>query len=227
MYAMLLADDADDAAIFGLILQRAGLAVTTVRSLDAALENWSERPADLVLSAVVKPLPDEQVRRIRAITLVPLALAVRTIDPYYHYELLKMGADLVIEPTFQARPLIAQLGVLMRRAGSVPAFALPTLDAPGLTLDPTKRSVHVEGKEDSRLTHLEFRLLYTLMMNRNQPVPTDTIVEAVWGFTGQGDRDLVRGLINRLRAKIEQDRRKPRYIVTVSGIGYQFNEEIE
>jgi DNA-binding response OmpR family regulator len=68
-----------------------------------------------------------------------------------------------------------------------------------------------------RLTHLEFRLLYTLMVNQGQIIPTETIVEHVWGYTGDGDRDLIRGLVSRLRAKVETDPRSPRWILTGAG----------
>jgi len=44
----------------------------------------------------------------------------------------------------------------------------------------------------------------------------------VWGYSGEGDRDLVRGLISRLRKKIEADADHPIYIQTVPGIGYLF-----
>ena len=89
-------------------------------------------------------------------------------------------------------------------------------------LDPTSRTIDVPHRLAQRLTHLEFRLLYTLMMNRNQIIPTEAIVERVWGYTGQGDRDLVRGLVSRLRVKVEPDPRHPQYILTVPGIGYTF-----
>ena len=60
---------------------------------------------------------------------------------------------------------------------------------------------------------------------RGQILPTETIVEHVWGYTGQGDRDLIRGLVSRLRAKVETDHRKPQYILTTPGIGYSFMGE--
>jgi DNA-binding response OmpR family regulator len=60
------------------------------------------------------------------------------------------------------------------------------------------------------------------MINRGQVLSTDTIVEYVWGYAGQGDRDLVRGLIRRLRLKVEQEPSKPCYIRTVPGLGYSF-----
>ena len=54
------------------------------------------------------------------------------------------------------------------------------------------------------------------------PALLESIVERVWGYTGQGDRDLVRGLVSRLRVKVETDPRQPEYIQTIPGIGYMF-----
>jgi len=227
MYALLIADDPDETAIFSLILQRTGLAVTTVKNLELAMQNWTDRPADLIFLATSGASVQEQVRQLRAETLVPLILALNTVDESLHYALLNLGADLVIAPPFSPKLLIAQIGVLLRRSSGVPAFSLPTLTAEGLALNPENRTVEISGKATQRLTHLEFRLLYTLMVNRGQVIPTETIVERVWGYTGQGDRDLIRGLVSRLRSKIEIDPRKPRYILTVPGIGYSFNSDQE
>ncbi|HEX9926700.1 MAG TPA: response regulator transcription factor [Anaerolineae bacterium] len=225
MYALLVAEDADDIAIFSLVLQRAGLAVTTVKDLKRAMQNWSERPADVILLILYNISPQEQVHLVRAETLVPLILTVNQMDERLHCELLDLGADLVIAPPISTRLLIAQIGVLMRRMSSLPASNLPVLTAANLTLDPTTRTVEVVRKPPQRLTHLEFRLLYTLIINRGHVVPTEMIVERVWGYNGQGHRDLVRGLVSRLRVKVEKNPRDPEYIMTVPGIGYLFTED--
>ncbi|MCG3211788.1 MAG: Transcriptional regulatory protein WalR [Anaerolineae bacterium] len=222
MYALLVTDDPDDMAILSIALQRAGLAVTTTRELEPALQNWIERPADLILLASPGQPVLELVRRVRAETLVPLIAVVDGLTERLHCDLLNSGADLIIVPPFSAKLLIAQVGVLMRRAGTAPNFNLPNMQLGQLTLNPTNRAVEFQGKPPQRLTQLEFRLLYTLVLNRGQVIPTETIVERVWGYTGQGDRDLIRGLVSRLRAKIEPEPQSPRYILTVSGVGYQF-----
>ncbi|MBC8264273.1 MAG: response regulator transcription factor [Anaerolineales bacterium] len=222
MYALLIAEDSDEAAILSLVLQRAGLAVTSSNDLERAMQSWTERPADIVLVAVHQTAPLAQVRRVRAETEAALVLVVEPIGEKERCALLENGADLVAIRPFSARLLIAQVRALLRRTGGVPIFSLPTLSLGGLTLDPATRTVQVEGQSPRRLTHLEFRLLYTLMIHRGQVLPTDTIVERVWGYSGEGDRDLVRGLISRLRAKVEVDPRNPQYILTASGIGYAF-----
>jgi DNA-binding response OmpR family regulator len=74
------------------------------------------------------------------------------------------------------------------------------------------------------LTHLEFRLLHELMIHQGQILTTEVIVDRVWGYS-EGDRELVRGLVSRLRAKVEPDPRKPRFVITVPGVGYTFNPD--
>ena len=85
--------------------------------------------------------------------------------------------------------------------------------------------VKVGDGESKRLTQLEFRLLYTLMTHAGQILPAQNIVEYVWGYEGEGNRELVRGLVQRLRSKVEPNNRNPCYIMTEPGIGYYFNRK--
>lgn len=227
MYALLLAQNSDERAVLSLVLQRAGLMVATANDLEHALQAWPERPADLILLALEAQDPLAGIRRIRAETTVPLVAIVSQAGEDAMYEFLETGADLVVSRPFSARLLIAQLRALLRRTGGMPLFSLPTLSLAGLTLDPATRTVQVADHPPRRLTHLEFRLLYTLMIHRGQVLPTEVIVEQVWGYSGRGDKDLVRGLVRRLRTKVEPDRRNPCYILTIPGVGYSFDRQEE
>jgi len=204
------------------------------------MRSWLDRPADLILLALGgdpagdpagsrsgSPASDPvaNVRRIRAETEVPVVLVVDETREELHYDLLQSGADLVVSRPYSARLLIAQVRALLRRAGNVPLSSLPTLSLAGLTLDPAARTVQVAKQTPRRLTHLEFRLLYTLMTHQGQILSPELIVERVWGYTGQGDKELVRGLVSRLRAKVEPEPRIPRYIITAPGIGYAFDPD--
>jgi DNA-binding response OmpR family regulator len=224
MYALLVAQNPDERAVLSLALQRAGVAVTMASELERAMRSWFDRPADLILLAIAGD-PVDHLRSIRAETDVPIVAIVDDTREDLHYDLLQGGADLVIARPFSARLLIAQLRALLRRAGNVPLSSLPTLSLSGLTLDPADRTVQVAGQPLRRLTHLEFRLLYTLMTHHGQTLSPELIVERVWGYTGQGDKELVRGLVSRLRAKIEAEPRSPYYIITLPGVGYAFDPQ--
>lgn len=220
MHALLVAQDPDEIAVLSLVLQRAGLTVTRVGVLERVLQTGPEEPADFVVLTSPESPPPAQIRRFRAQTQVPLLVIVGQVEEKVCVDLLEAGADLVVPRPFSARLLIAQVRALLRRAAGVPFFTLPALSLAGLTLDPATRTVRVDDGPPRRLTHLEFRLLYTLMIHRGQVLPAETLVEHVWGYTGEGDRDLVRGLVSRLRAKVEPDPRSPRYIINVPGVGY-------
>ena len=225
MYAHLLVQDHEERAILSLVLQRAGLAVTSAGDLERAMSSWPERPSDLILVALAQVDPLTTIRRIRRETSVPTVLVVDPIDEATHYQLLELGADRIVQRPYSSKLLIAQARVLLRRAGSVPLFSLPTLTVAGLSLDPSSRTVQVTDHPPKRLTHLEFRLLYTLMIHGGQVLSTETIVEQVWGYDGRGDKELVRGLVRRLRQKIEPEPHQPQYILTVSGVGYSFSTD--
>lgn len=225
MYALLLVQDSDEKAILSLILQRAGLAVTFANDLERAMSTWPERPSDLVVVALPETDPLAAVRHIRRETSVPIMVIVHPLSEAAHYQLLESGADRVVQRPFGPKLLIAQVKALLRRAGSVPLFSLPTLSIAGLSLDPSSRTVQVTDYPPKRLTHLEFRLLYTLMIHAGQVLSTETIVEQVWGYDGRGDKELVRGLVRRLRQKIEPEPHQPQYILTVSGVGYSFTSD--
>lgn len=225
MRALLISQDPDEAAILSLILQRAGMTVNRSTDLEHALQNQPESPADLIVLAVPAGSPLAQVRMIRAQTEIPLLLIGEHIEEGLHALLLESGADLVILRPFGARLLISQIRALLRRAAGLPFFTLPTLSVADLTLDPATRTVQVGPQGPKRLTHLEFRLLYALMIHRSQVLPAEVLVEQVWGYTGEGERELVRGLIRRLRAKVEPDPSHPRFILTIPGVGYTFDPQ--
>ncbi|MEM7348623.1 MAG: response regulator transcription factor, partial [Chloroflexota bacterium] len=208
-----------------LVLQRAGLTTWPAKSIEPILTGKIDQPVELILSALSESDLSNHIKQIRQEILAPLILVVNDADEALHYDLLEDGADLVVVRPFSARLLIAQVRTLLRRAGTTPIVRLPSLSVNGLTLDPSTRIVHVNNQPDQRLTHLEFRLLHTLILNRNQTIPTETIVEQVWGYDDKGDRKLVRGLISRLRAKVEVDPHEPHYILTVPGVGYTFEAD--
>jgi len=224
MYALLLAHNADESAVLRLVLQRAGFASRITTDLESSIQSWQEKTSDLVLLAFKEQVAIDQIRELRALTEVPIVLVSKPIQEDLHVDILEAGVDLVIYRPFSARILISQLRALMRRAVGVSVFNLPNFTVGDLILDPSVRTVQVKEHPATHLTRLEFRLLYTLMVHRGQVLSTETLVERVWRYSGRGDRDLVRGLVKRLRAKIEPDSAHPIYILTIPGVGYKLQE---
>jgi len=227
MQALLFSPHIEEASVLNLLLQRAGFIVRTVHNLNLAVDAWPEHPADFVLITIPENTQTvyKQIQKIRVHTAIPICVISDPISESLQVELLEAGADLVILRPFGIRFLSAQIKALLRHSAGVPFFSLPTLSQNEVVLDPSARTVKVGDGDEKRLTQLEFRLLYTLMTNAGRIVPTEQIVEHVWGYTGEGNRELVRGLVQRLRSKVEPIPREPRYILTEPGIGYYFNQD--
>jgi DNA-binding response OmpR family regulator len=227
MQALLFSPHIEEASVLNLLLQRAGFIVRTVHNLNLAVDAWPEHPADFVLITIPENTQTvyKQIQKIRVHTAIPICVISDPISESLQVELLEAGADLVILRPFGIRFLSAQIKALLRHSAGVPFFSLPTLSQNEVVLDPSARTVKVGDGDEKRLTQLEFRLLYTLMTNAGRIVPTEQIVEHVWGYTGEGNRELVRGLVQRLRSKVEPIPREPRYILTEPGIGYYFDQD--
>jgi len=225
MQAIVFSPHLEESRVFQVILQQAGFIIRSAHSLDQAIEAWPENPADLILIVLsgehIKSL--SQIKQLRAHTAAPILLISEPLTEDLFVSYLESGADLVVIRPYHVRGLLAQIQAVMRRSGGVPLFSLPTLTQIDVVLNPAERTVQVGNGEAKRLTQLEFRLLYTLMTHIGQIIPTEQIVEYVWGYTGEGNRELVRGLVQRLRSKVEPSPRDPRYILTEPGIGYKFN----
>lgn len=230
MQAILVSTNPDERDILSFILKHAGLAVAHGRDLHTVTQKWLEHPADLIVVAGKdgRHPPHTLVNdllELRAVTQVPCLVIAEQPGEEELCQALHAGADLVLVRPVAPRLLHEYVLVLLRRNRPLSGFTLPRIDVSAVQLDPDSRTVFVTGQEPRRLTQLEFRLLYILMVNREQVVPVDLIVERVWGYTGQGSRELVRGLISRLRRKIEPDAAVPRFIHNVPGVGYRFSLE--
>ena len=86
-------------------------------------------------------------------------------------------------------------------------------------MDSLHNEVTSHGKT-ARLTPTESKLLHLLAINANNVCTADQIVSYVWGFSNDGDTSLIKAHIRHVRQKVEPDPDKPRYILTVPGVGY-------
>lgn len=223
MHAMVVAAESEDRDFFSFALRHAGLAVAQTGSVQHLPSALQDHGVDLIL-LVLDPRQRavDEVHRIRQQTQAPLITVVENMTEADHCSLLDAGADLILNRPLSSRLLVRYARMLLRRAGSVPASVLPVIEAGDLVLDPESREVHQPEQKQQRLTPLEFRLLYLLMTHQGQVLSADIIVDRVWGYDGEGNSELVRGLVRRLRRKIEPDATTPRYIENLPGVGYRF-----
>ncbi|NIS79458.1 MAG: hypothetical protein GTO14_04435 [Anaerolineales bacterium] len=224
METLIIDQDPQEREFLAYVLRQAGLNVSQKMDLTPVIDAWSEHPAALIV--IVATNIEEMmsgIKAIRGVSEVPIIVLGDISTEKEVVEFLAVGADLVLSLPVGPGLLSSYCHALLRRARTIPLLAIPTLDLGVIALNPSTRVVRVEGKSPQRLTQLEFQLLYVLMTNRGIAIPSDVLVERVWGYGEKGNRELVRGLISRLRAKIEADSTNPSFIHTIPGVGYLFD----
>lgn len=213
-------DDLELRHLIAFALREAGYLIVEAGDGEEALNVFREERPDLVILDVNMPKADgfEVLRRLRgsgARTPV-MMLTVRAAEED-QVRGLDLGADDYLPKPFSPRTLMARVRALLRRSGELRESRT---EAGDLTLDPEQRGVSVKGGKPVRLTALEWRLMQFLVANAGHTLPTERLTVHVWGRRGEGDRQMLKQLVHRLRRKIEEDPASPRYLQTVSGIGY-------
>lgn len=228
----------DDAKIVRLVrtyLERDGFAVVTAADGPAALDAIeTHRPALVVLDLMLPELDGRAViRAVRrdeeagATPILVLSARGTTIDRIAG---LEDGADDYLPKPFSPAELVVRVKAILRRASAAP----PVVDAAAparaiggrithndLVLDPERHEVTVAGAM-VQLTHVEFRLLQTLLEADGRVLSRDQLLDAVWGAEQSEVLDRTIDVhIRRLRDKLGDDPDAPRYVATVRGAGYR------
>ena len=213
-------DDLELLRLIAFALRQSGYLVVEAQDGPSALGAFETERPDLVILDVNMPRLNgfEVLKRIRAggSPTPVMMLTVRSAEED-QVRGLDLGADDYLAKPFSPRTLLARVRALLRRAGVERPAPLSSGD---MVLDLETQSVRVRGGAPARLTNLEARLLQLLLANGGHTLPLDRLTSHVWGNRGLGDRQLLKQLVHRLRRKIEEDPASPRYLVTVSGVGY-------
>ena len=219
MIALVVDDDRILADLIAFTLRREGFQVMLAHDGTAALRRWRETQPAIVILDVNLPQMDgfAVCRAIRAEADTPIILLTVREEEDDIVHGLGVGADDYIVKPFSPRQLVARVQAALRRTGRGGQTAARQVGQ--LTLDINRREVRVGDGEPTSLTPLENRLLDYLMLNAGHILTIEDIINHVWGADG-GDRDALRQLVRRLRAKIEPDPANPIYIETVAGLGY-------
>lgn len=130
------------------------------------------------------------------------------------------GADDVLAVPFAPAELKARVIALMRRAYDDALTFAPAIKLGDLEIDIVDRTVRA-GPTPLRLTSLEQSLLYLLAANIDRVVTRDEILDALWGADYVAESNVVDRLVRKLRQRLNDDWRQPRFIATVPGRGYR------
>lgn len=230
---LVIEDQEDINDLIVVNLRNQGHEVTPCLNGRQGLETALAEKFDLILLDLMLPEIDglqvcQTLRSKKCFTPVLMLTAKNTeVDRVLG---LEMGADDYLTKPFSVLELQARVKALLRR---MTQYAEP-IEAPEakdndllvfdeLSIEKVKRIVQVGG-QPLQLTAKEFDLLLYLASSPGQVFSRQQLLDAVWGYHHGSYEHTVNSHINRLRAKVEKDPAKPKFVLTVWGVGYKFDE---
>jgi DNA-binding response OmpR family regulator len=220
-------------------LEQEGHSVQVTSTGEEALKRLQENKEefDAVVLDVMLPGQDgfAVARSLRAAkNFVPVLMLTARARPEDVLEGFAAGADDYLPKPFNLAILIARVQSLLRRKVWLHGAAQPPAKSPGRgeessekfqfagkTVDFENLRLHV-GKQTLQLTLMESELFRYLIQNIGHPVSRKAILENVWDLHEDTDTRAIDNFIVRLRRYIEEEPSKPRHLVTVRGLGYEF-----
>lgn len=216
----------DDERIRDLLkkfLMRNGFLVTAARDAAHARRVLSGLDFDLIVLDVMMPGEDgvSLTRALREMHGTPILLLTARGETEHRIAGLEAGADDYLAKPFEPKELLLRINAILRR---MPETAAEEATAKILTLGPIRydleRGEMWQGEDPVRLTATESQLMKIFSAQPGEPISRAKLVEDLGRDKGQAQERAVDVQITRLRRKIEQDPKQPRYLQTVRGAGY-------
>lgn len=223
---LIVEDDASIADIEKDYLEINGFEVDTANDGAEGLRQAEEGSYDLILLDLMLPGIDGFTicKKLRETLDIPILMVTAKVEDADKIRGLGIGADDYIVKPFSPMELVARVQVHLSRYERLTEnreTPEKEITIGALRINPKSRRVYVKEREVS-LKNKEYELLLFLVTNADIVFSRETLYERIWGYDALGDLATVAVHINRLRDKLEEDPKKPRYIETVWGAGYRF-----
>lgn len=205
-------------------LEQEGYRVVTAYNGREALEAARKETPDLVVLDIMMPEMNgyDFMNAHRAESDTPIIMLTAKVEDEDKILGLELGADDYVTKPFKPRELMARVRNVLRRAGKNEPKG-KSLKALDITLDRESREVLI-GERRTDLTPSEFDLLAALMTTPGRVFSRLDLLDVIQGVRYEGYERTIDTHIKNLRAKVEEDPRKPSRIETVYGIGYRLKK---
>ena len=214
-HILIVDDERELAELVSLYLTNAGFRTSVCTDGASALALVRRETPDLALDIC---------REIRKTHFFPIIMLTAKIEDNDKILGLTLGADDYITKPFNPLEVVARVRTQLRRASTYNHAAAPEsvdeIDIRGLVINRAAHSCSLYG-EQIALTPLEFEILWYLASNQGRVVPSEELFEAVWQEKYFKSNNTVMSHIGRLRDKLHEPPKQPKFIKTVWGIGYE------
>lgn len=223
--ALVVEDDPRTAEVIRRYLESDGFQVQVEVDGNSALLAARGGTHDVILLDVMVPHVDGLTvcRRIRAESDVAILMVTARTNEMDVLDALANGADDYVTKPFRGRELVARVRAVLRRTRNS-SSAERTLTFGDLEVDPRRREARILGSVVD-LTRKEFEVLHTLAASAGKAFTRSELVEAAFGLDYDGLERSVDVHVRNIRRKIERDPERPRYLHTLYGVGYRFQEK--
>lgn len=219
---LIIDDDKKHSELLKEYFKRFGINLVCAFDAEDGFRKLAKEEPDLLLLDIMLPGKDgfEICREVRKSSNLPIIMLTARGDVIDRVSGLELGADDYIGKPFEPRELVARVQATLRRAEST-GSSVRRLDFEGLSIDTEARSVTVDG-EIVNLTSMEYELLLILARRHGRKLSRDDILSELRGIDAAILTRSVDIMISRLRQKLGDSVKPPRFIQTVWGRGYSF-----
>jgi DNA-binding response OmpR family regulator len=218
-------DDKKIVELITLYLKKDGYQVLTAYDGRQAIELTRRRQPDLIVLDLMLPQVDgmDVCRILRAESEVPIIMLTGRSTDNDKLEGLDLGADDYVTKPFNPRELLARIRAVLRRTSGKDEPGPAEIHFGDMVMDFVRHEVR-SNSQVINLTPTEFRLLEALVKEPGRAFSRLELLEQVFGYDYEGLERTVDVHIMNLRKKIEPEPGCPRYVVTVPGLGYRFED---
>ncbi len=222
---LLVVDDEDEIReLLVFDIQSSGYTVDSAKDGEEGLKKAVENNYDLILLDVMMPKMNgyDVCKNIRLVKpKVPILMLTAKGTIHDKTEGFDVGADDYLVKPFDVQEVLLRIRALLRRNEDTDEHdTKEVLRAGDIEILPDSLEVLILDKK-VKLTPTEFEILYCLLQHLNKAVTLATLLDEVWGYNSDEDVRMVRVHVGGLRQKIEMDTRKPKYLHTVTNVGYK------
>jgi two-component system KDP operon response regulator KdpE len=206
-----------------IVLVTSGFRAVEAHSAAEARERATSFNPDLVLLDLGLPDSDglDLIGGLRTWMVAPILVISARMQDQEKVAALDAGANDYLTKPVSTDELLARIRVWIRQTARGAAHdAEPVIDVGDLRVDLVRRLVFVAGRE-IHLTPIEYKLLATLIRNRDRVLTHRQLLEATWGPGSAHQTQYLRVYMAHLRNKLEQNPARPRHLLTEAGIGYR------